>query len=298
MGAPKNALAFPPKLEDYDPPSKITTACLLVVAVSGWVVTWCAQIIFSCTVGLTMSKKRKQYWNGYLFRLLSAAPVARLTPGIKVEKTKDSYEFTPDQINGKSAVMVVCNHRSDFDPFALAAAILPLETKYVAKSDLFKVPFGGWAMQRAGDLAVRFDPKRSGGWGTVKGSTGQLLADAAAHFQAGNSIAIFPEGNRLGAYVDKTIEAGKHPTKLMPFKPPFFDCARKNGVPVVCVSMAGTDAVWPVKTLSMRPGKVTVHIHQPIDGAEFADDQAFCDHCRDVVGMGYLDLIDSLGKTN
>ena len=169
MGAPKNALAFPPKLEDYDPPSKITTACLLVVAVSGWVVTWCSQIIFSCTIGLTMSKKRKQYWNGYLFRLLSAAPVARLTPGIKVEKTKDSYEFTPDQINGKSAVMVVCNHRSDFDPFALAAAILPLETKYVAKSDLFKVPFGGWAMQRAGDLAVRFDPKRSGGWGTVKG---------------------------------------------------------------------------------------------------------------------------------
>ena len=126
MGAPKNALAFPPKLEDYDPPSKITTAYLLVVAVSGWVVTWCSQIIFSCTIGLTMSKKRKQYWNGYLFRLLSAAPVARLTPGIKVEKTKDSYEFTPDQINGKSAVMVVCNHRSDFDPFALAAAILPL----------------------------------------------------------------------------------------------------------------------------------------------------------------------------
>ena len=84
----------------------------------------------------------------------------------------------------------------------------------------------------------------------------------------------------------------------MPFKPPFFDCARKNGVPVVCVSMAGTDAVWPVKTLSMRPGKVTVHIHQPIDGAEFADDQAFCDACREVVGKGYLDLIDSLGKTN
>ena len=55
MGAPKNALAFPPKLEDYDPPSKITTACLLVVAVSGWVVTWCAQIIFSCTIGLFMN---------------------------------------------------------------------------------------------------------------------------------------------------------------------------------------------------------------------------------------------------
>ena len=84
----------------------------------------------------------------------------------------------------------------------------------------------------------------------------------------------------------------------MPFKPPFFDCARKNGVPVVCVSMAGTDAVWPVKTLSMRPGTVTVHIHAPIDGADYADDQAFCDAAREIVGKGYLDLIDSLGKTN
>ena len=290
MGAPKNALAFPPKLEDYDPPSKITTACLLVVAVSGWGVTWCAQIIFSCTIGLMMSKKRKQYWNGYLFRLLSAAPVARLTPGIKVEKTKDSYEFTPDQINGKSAVMVVCNHRSDFDPFALAAAILPLETKYVAKSDLFKVPFGGWAMQRAGDLAVRFDPKRSGGWGTVKGSTGQLLAQAAAHFAAGNSVAIFPEGARMGISDEKCLEAKAHPSKLMLFKPPFFDLCKKNDVPVVIVSMKGTDEIWPMGTVSMRPHDVVVHVHEPIHGKDYESDQAFCDAARMICGQGYLDL--------
>ena len=297
MGAPKNALAFPPKLEDYNPPSKITTGCLFVVAIAGWVTTWCAQIAFSYTFGLFMAPKRKEYWCGYLFRKLAAAPVALLTPGVQIEKTKDSYVFTPAQIRGESAVMVVCNHRSYLDPFALAAALLPLETKYVAKSDLFKVPFGGWAMQRAGDLAVRFDPNRAGGWGTVKGSTGQLLAQAEAHFRAGNSVAIFPEGNRIGVSVEKSVEAGKHASKLMVFKPPFFDLCKKNKVLVVCVSMCGSDEVWPVGVMSMRPGKVTVHVHAPIDGADFADDQAFCDAARAIVGEGYLDLVDAMGKS-
>ena len=184
MGAPKNALAFPPKLEDYDPPSKITTACLLVVAVSGWVVTWCSQIIFSCTIGLTMSKKRKQYWNGYLFRLLSAAPVARLTPGIR-SKRRRTYEFTPDQINGKSAVMVVCN-RSDFDPFGMPRF-------YLWKPNVSPSPICSRCPSAAGRCSARATSPCASTRARRRlrhgqGSTGQLLADAAAHFQAGNSI--------------------------------------------------------------------------------------------------------------
>mmetsp|Transcript_7008 Transcript_7008/g.20569 ORF Transcript_7008/g.20569 Transcript_7008/m.20569 type:complete len:281 (-) Transcript_7008:199-1041(-) len=245
MGLPKNALAFPPKLEDYKPTSWFVTGFFIVTMLCGWVCTWLAQMLFTYTVGLTMPKKRVEYWCGYLFRLLAAAPVAKYVPGISVEKTADSYEIPAEVVRGEKPMMIICNHRSYMDPFALAAAMLPLETKYVAKSDLFKVPFGGWAMQRAGDLAVRFDPSRNAGWGTVKGSTGQLLAQAAAHFEAGNSVAIFPEGNRMGAYAEKAKEAAEHPSKLMLFKPPFFDLCKKLSVPVVCVSMLGTDEIWP-----------------------------------------------------
>ncbi|KAH8074991.1 1-acylglycerol-3-phosphate O-acyltransferase [Aureococcus anophagefferens] len=188
MGAPKNALQLPMKLEDYKPVSYATTACLFAIAIAGWVATWCAQMAFTYSVGLTMSKKRLEFWNGYIFRLLAAAPVANLTPGVTVTKTRTSWTPTKAMTDGKSPVMVICNHRSYMDPFALASELLPLETKYVAKSDLFKVPFGGWAMKNAGDLAVRFDANKNAGWGTVKGSTGQLLAQAAAHFEAGNSV--------------------------------------------------------------------------------------------------------------
>jgi 1-acyl-sn-glycerol-3-phosphate acyltransferase len=240
MGAPKNALQLPMKLEDYKPVSYATTACLFAIAIAGWVATWCAQMAFTYSVGLTMSKKRLEFWNGYIFRLLAAAPVANLTPGVTVTKTRTSWAPTKAMTDGESPVMVICNHRSYMDPFALASALLPLETKYVAKSDLFKVPFGGWAMKNAGDLAVRFDANKNAGWGTVKGSTGQLLAQAAAHFEAGNSVCIFPEGARMGISDEKCLEAKAHPSKLMLFKPAFFDLCKKQGVPVVPVSWART----------------------------------------------------------
>ena len=60
-------------------------------------------------------------------RLLAAAPVANLTPGVSVRKTTNSWSPTREMIDGKKGVMVICNHRSYMDPFALASALLPLE---------------------------------------------------------------------------------------------------------------------------------------------------------------------------
>jgi hypothetical protein len=37
-------------------------------------------------------------------------------------------------------------HVLDLDPFVTARALLPLETKYIAKASLFSVPLGGWAL--------------------------------------------------------------------------------------------------------------------------------------------------------
>ena len=287
---PKNALQLPPVMSDYKPMSYVTTVGFFVVMLGGWVAAWAAQLVATYTVGWFLPAKRLEYWNGYLFRLLAAAPVARLTPGVRVTKTPDSWTPPRAVVAGESPVMVICNHRSYMDPFCLAAALLPLETKYVAKSDLFKVPFGGWAMKRAGDLAVMFDANKNAGWGTVKGSTGQLLAQAAAHFDAGNSVAIFPEGARMGYSADKCVEADAHPSKLMLFKPAFFDLCKKKGVPVVVVSMRGTDEFWPTGRMTMSPADVSVHVSAPLRGADFESDQAFCDAARLKCGAGYLAL--------
>jgi len=258
---------------------------------SGWVASWLAQLLFTYTVGWFISSKtRLQFWNGYLFRLCAAAPVARFVPGISIKKTVNSWQPTEEYVNGKKAVMIIANHRSFMDPFALGSAMLPLETKYVAKSELFKVPFGGWAMKRGGDLAVRFDKNKNQGWGTVKGSTGQLLLQAAEHLQNGNSIAIFPEGTRMGFDATRAAEAAAHESKLMPFKPPFFDLAKKLNISVVCVAMRGTDDVWPVGSNMQRPASVLIDIAEPISPTQFNSDVEFADAMRIKLGKMYQDL--------
>lgn len=287
---PKTALACPPRLKDYPAASWTTTICFMLLMLSGWVMSWLAQLLFTYTVGLFLTKSRLELWNGYLFRLLAAAPVAYLTPGIRTRLTATSWKPPREIVQGHKGVLVCANHRSFMDAFALGGALLPLETKYVAKYDLFKVPFGGWAMRRAGDLAVKFDKKKNHGWGTVKGSVSQLLLNATEHLTNGHSIALFPEGTRMGYDMDKAKEASEHPSKLAPFKPAFFDLAKKLDVPIVCVAMRGTDDVWPVGSNAMRPANIIVDIAAPIYPKEYPTDQALADATRNKIGEMYQAL--------
>jgi 1-acyl-sn-glycerol-3-phosphate acyltransferase len=62
-------------------------------------------------------------------------------------------------------------------------------------ANLFLVPFGGWAMSLAGDLAVHFTPDK-GGWGVKKGSIGPMMDQAKSLINNGVFITVFPEGAR------------------------------------------------------------------------------------------------------
>ena len=65
----------------------------------------------------------------------------------------------------------------------------------------------------------------------------------------------------------------------------------------VVVSMRGTDEFWPTGRMSMAPAAVTVHVGPILDGADYETDQAFCDAARAIVGEGYLDLVNAMGKS-
>ena len=284
----KTALAVPPKLSDYPSGSWVLTVWFFAAMVWGWVTTWLLQILFTSTIGWFIgSKTRLQYWNGHLFRFFSAKMTTVVVPFISVRKTKTSWTPTKEMINGKTGVMVVSNHRSFMDPFALGSVMYPLECKYVAKADLFNVPFGGWAMERAGDLKVKFDKNKNQGWGTVKGSTGMLLQQAKEQLTAGNSVAMFPEGTRMGYDVAKSKEAKQC---IMPFKPAFFDLAKQLQVPIVCVAMKGTDDAWPVGSNMIRPFHIIVDVAPPIDPDDFASDVDLAEAAREKLGAMYSKL--------
>jgi 1-acyl-sn-glycerol-3-phosphate acyltransferase len=163
--------------------------------------------------------------------------------------------------------------------------------KVVGKADVFRIPFFGWALRLAGKaLPVHFDPTKNGGWGTVKGSTGMLMKASEDALISGQSIGVAPEGARMGYDPPMAAEAAMDQTGLMPFKLPFFELARRLGVPVVVVVTHGADDILPVGSFWLRPGTATIHIRAPIYGADYASDQAFADAARSSMGRSYRRL--------
>lgn len=136
------------------------------------------------------------------------------------------------------------NHISLIDSPTLVAFI-PKPLCFVAKKELFSVPFMGWYLHRQGHVPIeRGDPK----------AALRSLNDAAKAIEQGRkSVLMFPEGTR-----SKTGE-------MQPFKEGISLLAIRSGTPVVPVAVRGTQAVMPSKALTITPGAVDLFIGEPID---------------------------------
>jgi 1-acyl-sn-glycerol-3-phosphate acyltransferase len=105
-------------------------------------------------------------------------------------------------------------------------------------ADLFKVPFGGWAMSLAGDLAIHFTAEK-GGWGVKKGSIGPMMEQAKTYVNSGIFITVFPEGARS-------------PTgELQEFKDGMFKLATETGAAIVPVAVCGTNRAYVIPSATL-----------------------------------------------
>ena len=136
------------------------------------------------------------------------------------------------------------NHVSWFDVPALAST-LP-RYKFVAKAELFKVPFFGHGIRAAGMIEIQRD-NRKAAFGAYD--------VAAQKIQAGNSVVVFPEGTRGYEY------------PLRPFKKGPFVLAVAAGVPIVPVILHGTIEVLKKGSLWAHPGTVDIHLLEPVETA-------------------------------
>ena len=136
------------------------------------------------------------------------------------------------------------NHISLIDSPTLVACI-PRPLCFVAKKELFSVPFMGWYLHRQGHVPIeRGDPK----------AALRSLNEAAKAIEQGRkSVLMFPEGTR-----SMTGER-------QPFKEGISLLAIRSGTPIVPVAVRGTQKVMPSKALKITPGEVDLFIGQPID---------------------------------
>ncbi len=138
------------------------------------------------------------------------------------------------------------NHVSLFDIPALVGA-LP-QHHFVAKSELFKIPVFGPGIRAVGTIPIeRNNQKAAFGAYTV----------AAGRIRDGSSVVVFPEGTRGTSY------------PVRPFKKGPFVLAIKAQVPVVPCLVYGTIEVLPKQSWYIHPGRVDVHLLEPVPTTGF-----------------------------
>lgn len=148
-----------------------------------------------------------------------------------------------EHVEPERAYVVVSNHRSAFDIFAHFAA-MPFPIRFLAKSELFKIPLFGAAMHRFGIVKVDRKAGRAG--------HRALNEDARKTMDRGWSLMIYPEGTR------------PRDGMLIPFKKGAFTIARRLEAPILPTAITGSRSVWKPKTKLIRPGRITVKIMEPI----------------------------------
>ncbi|MCU0581716.1 MAG: 1-acyl-sn-glycerol-3-phosphate acyltransferase [Syntrophales bacterium] len=142
----------------------------------------------------------------------------------------------------KQSYVVVANHQSLFDIFVLWG-FLGIDTRWVMKKELRKVPLFGLAGKLGGNIYIdRSD--RKGAYESLKEAR-NILVD-------GVSLIMLPEGTRSRG------------GKLREFRKGAFVISLDLGIPLLPVSIVDTRHILPPVTLNLFPGRTTLVIHESV----------------------------------
>ena len=154
-----------------------------------------------------------------------------------------------DQIDRDATYIFMCNHVSNLDPPILIPK-LPRRTSVLVKKELFQVPILGRAMLM-GDL-VPVDRRN-------REAAVNSMRDAEQVMARGLNMTVFPEGTR------------SPDGRLLPFKKGPFYLAMDSGVPVVPITILGSELLMPKGSSTIHPGLVRLKLHSPISPRGFED---------------------------
>jgi len=176
-------------------------------------------------------------------------------------------------IDPAKSYIYMSNHQSNFD-IPILLGCLPVQFRWLAKAELFKIPIFGRAMRGAGYVGIdRFNRE----------SAFESIEEAAGKMKSGVSIMIFPEGTR------------SRDGNIRPFKKGGFIMAVDSGASVVPIVIHGTRPIMAKNSLRINPGDVTMEIGNPIETTgyirETKDD--LIKYVRSVICEGFQKGIDA-----
>jgi 1-acyl-sn-glycerol-3-phosphate acyltransferase len=153
-----------------------------------------------------------------------------------------------ENLKGEGPYIFMSNHQGSYDIFALLGH-LPFQFKWLAKKELFSIPFFGWTMAAAGYISI----DRVGTRETV-----EAMNKAAERIRDGMSVVIFPEGSR------------SPDGKIQDFKKGGFTLAIKSKVPVVPLALTGSREIMPKQRLTAASGEIKIRVSRPIETLRYS----------------------------
>lgn len=158
--------------------------------------------------------------------------------------------FTPSRINiigadhisHQQSYVIVANHSSFYDILVLYG-YLNIDLLWVMKKELRKVPIIGITSALMGHIFI----DRSNGRAAAA-----ALEKTKKQLKNGTSTVFFPEGTRNNS------------PQLLPFKKGAFKVSLDLQLPILPITLVGTNKILPRDTFNLSPGTIDLIIHRPI----------------------------------
>ncbi|MDR0769498.1 MAG: 1-acyl-sn-glycerol-3-phosphate acyltransferase [Dysgonamonadaceae bacterium] len=150
-----------------------------------------------------------------------------------------------EKLNRRQSCIFVSNHQSSYDIF-LIYGYIGQAIKWVMKQSLRKIPLVGYACECAGFIFVDNSSAQA---------AAKTIRVAESKLVNGASVVIFPEGSRT-----QTGKMGK-------FKKGAYQMAIDLKLPIVPVTINGSFNILPIHSCLIRPHKMELVIHDPIETA-------------------------------
>jgi 1-acyl-sn-glycerol-3-phosphate acyltransferase len=166
-------------------------------------------------------------------------------------------------------IILMSNHQSLADIAAIVSTLPPsVKWRFVAKKDLVRVPIFGQALLASGHIIIDR--------GDREGAIASLHR-AAERIRAGTSVIVFPEGTR---------SPDGH---LRLFKSGPFHLAVEAQVPIVPVTVSGSQRITPKGELRVHSGRVKIVYGKPIStrGISIAERKLLAARVRRAIARGY-----------
>ena len=231
------ALADAPRTAEARPPSPINYLHSIVAIPLIYLYTF---VMGSTSLLLSLYDPtgKRQHWCARLWCRMIAGTV-----GARV-RVHGAHNIVP----GASYVFL-STHQSYMDIPAMLG-YLPAQLRIAAKKSLFRIPFMGWHLTRAGHIPID------------RSSTQNAVASmqrAASYLRDGICAFVFPEGTR------------SRDGYLHQFKKGGFKLAIQAQVPIIPVTIIGSRQILPPDSIIFRPGPMEMYVDAPIPTKDLTD---------------------------